>query len=220
MSATPTSRSHDLERLRREGYEVEILAGHLLVRSVPYVDATRRIWQGVLVSVLDLAGEITVRPISHVAFFVGDKPCDAAGRVLDRQCISNGSLTVAPGLFAGVCFSSKPPCGYYEKMTSYVDLVAGHAQAIEPNATARTFAVVENEDEGSPFLYTDTASSRAGVAAVSRKLEISSFAIVGMGGTGSYVLDLVAKTPGKAIHLFEATRSSSTTPFGHLAPPC
>ncbi len=206
MSAIPTSPSPDLERLRREGYEIEILAGHLLVRNVPYVDAARTVRQGVLVSTLDLAGEVTAPPQSHVAYFIGDKPCDAAGRVLDRLCIT-GSLAIRPGLVAEVCFSSKPEGGkypdYHEKMTSYVELVAGHAQAIDPNVTARTFAVVENHDEGSPFIYTDTASSRAGIAAVSRKLAIPSVAIVGLGGTGSYVLDLVAKTPVGTIHLFD-----------------
>jgi hypothetical protein len=35
------------------------------------------------------------------------------------------------------------------------------------------------------------------------KLEIDRLAIVGVGGTGSYVLDLVAKTPVGEIHLFD-----------------
>jgi hypothetical protein len=39
--------------------------------------------------------------------------------------------------------------------------------------------------------------------AVSSKLAIPSIAIVGLGGTGSYVLDLVAKTPVGVIHLFD-----------------
>jgi molybdopterin/thiamine biosynthesis adenylyltransferase len=38
-------------------------------------------------------------------------------------------------------------------------------------------------------------------------------AIVGVGGTGSYVLDLVAKTPVKEIHLFDADKFSTHNAF-------
>ena len=42
-------------------------------------------------------------------------------------------------------FSSKPPSGaytdYYEKIVSYINMVSGAAQAIDPHATARTFPV-------------------------------------------------------------------------------
>ena len=41
----------------------------------------------------------------------------------------------------------------------------------------------------------DTASARAGLIGLNRKLVGESVGIVGLGGTGSYVLDLVAKTP-------------------------
>jgi hypothetical protein len=41
MSPGPFSRSADLKRLRDEGYFVQILGGFLVMREVPYVDATR-----------------------------------------------------------------------------------------------------------------------------------------------------------------------------------
>ena len=47
----------------------------------------------------------------------------------------------------------------------------------------------------SPFVHPDTASTRAGIEAVSRKLAGGTVAILGMGGTGSYILDLLTKTP-------------------------
>ena len=58
----------------------------------------------------------------------------------------------------------------------------------------------------SPFVYVDTASSRAGIAAVNSRLELGSVAIVGLGGTGSYILDLVAKTPVRRIDLFDGDK--------------
>ena len=56
------------------------------------------------------------------------------------------------------------------------------------------------------FRYAENASSRAGIANVTQKLECGPVAIVGLGGTGSYILDLVAKTPVKEIHLFDGDR--------------
>ena len=55
----------------------------------------------------------------------------------------------------------------------------------------------------SVFKYVDTASSRAGIVAVSGKVALNSVAIIGLGGTGSYILDLIAKTPVRQIHVFD-----------------
>ena len=63
--------------------------------------------------------------------------------------------------------------------------------------------VIVPDDPGTLFKYLDTASSRAGITALSSKLELGRVAIVGLGGTGSYILDLVAKTPVREIHVFD-----------------
>jgi len=55
----------------------------------------------------------------------------------------------------------------------------------------------------SPFVFADTASARQGTTDLARKLEHETVAIVGVGGTGAYVLDLVAKTWVKQIILFD-----------------
>lgn len=53
------------------------------------------------------------------------------------------------------------------------------------------------------FKYPDTNSSRAGIEFLNRKFENQKIAIIGLGGTGSYILDQVAKTPVKEIHIFD-----------------
>lgn len=55
----------------------------------------------------------------------------------------------------------------------------------------------------SPFVYEDTASSRAGIAAVSARLAGGVIAIIGLGGTGSETLDLISKTPCERIVLID-----------------
>src|SRR5712671_6958555 len=62
MSAELIARNPDLKRLRDEGYLVAIRGSSLLVREVPYVTERREVKRGILVSPLDLAGDITIRP--------------------------------------------------------------------------------------------------------------------------------------------------------------
>src|SRR4029077_5988956 len=71
------------------------------------------------------------------------------------------------------------------------------------SVTARVYPAIAASDEESVFNYLDTASSRAGITAATSKLENGKVGIVGVGGTGAYVLDLVSKTPVKEIHLFD-----------------
>lgn len=207
MSQRLISRSPDLERLRSEGYAVEIRHGHLLVQDVPYVDPSRRVRRGVLVSTLNLAADATVAPDTHVAYFVGEHPCTKEGVPIAQIAHGSAKTQIAEGLVVDHSFSNKPPSGYpdyYAKMTRYIEIISHPAQALDASVTARTYPLVRNLEDESPFEYIDTASSRAGIGAVTRKLESQRVAIVGLGGTGSYVLDLVSKTPAKEIHLYDS----------------
>lgn len=53
------------------------------------------------------------------------------------------------------------------------------------------------------FRYLDSNSTRANIEYLTRKFEGQKIAIIGMGGTGAYILDQVSKTPVKEIHLFD-----------------
>lgn len=208
MSSTPISRSADLARLLDEGYHVEVRAdpAYLLVHDIPYVDQHREVRRGVLVSTLALSGIETARPDTHVVMFGGDLPCDERGRPLTKIINSSSHQALAPGLEIDHTFSSKPPEGYadyYAKMTAYIRILEGHAQAIDASVTAKTFPVIGTEDVTSPFRYLDTATSRVGIGAATAKLSGHRVGIVGLGGTGGYVLDPVAKTPVAEVHLYD-----------------
>lgn len=206
MSAKRISRSPDLQRLWDDGYDVEIRAGHLLVKNVPYVNARREVCRGVLVTPLAMAGDVTVRPDTHVVMFVGEQPCRADGTPIASIQHSTERIPIAPGLEANHRFSNKPPAGYsdyYEKMTTYATILSGPAEAIDPTATAKVNRFVEPPEDESMFHYLDTASSKAGIGALNEKLAVDRVAIVGLGGTGSYVLDFIAKTHIKQIDLFD-----------------
>lgn len=206
MSQQLISRSSDLARLREEGYEVAIRHDHLVITGVPYVNGRGEIRLGTLVSDLSMAGDVTTKPGRHVAMFAGEYPCDQHGRPLEKLRHVSSTKSIGPDLTVNHSFSRKPAGGYtdyHHKMTTYVALISKHAQAIDPGVTAQTRRVVKNDDPKSPFNYLDTASGRVGIRAVSRKLELARVGIFGLGGTGSYVLDLVAKTPVKQIDIFD-----------------
>lgn len=210
MSTPRLDLNPDLSRLRDDGYEVQATSGgHLLLKNVPYVTSNRVVALGTLVSRLTMAGDATANPVDdHVALFAGERPCDQYGNPLTGIVHQEITQQLEPELTTQFSFSAKPSDGtpyrdYHAKMTSYVNLLAGHAQALDPTATARTHRVMEVAADSSPFVYTDTASSRAGISLIAAKLERPKIAIVGLGGSGSYILDLVAKTRVGEIHLFD-----------------
>src|SRR2546426_9755037 len=113
MSHQLISRSADLKRLRDEGYDLEVAkSNHLLVKSVPYVNAKGQIQRGTLVSELTIAGESTAAPGSHVAYFVGDFPCHKDGSPITQLAHTSSNQDLGNGLVVNHSFSNKPPQGY------------------------------------------------------------------------------------------------------------
>lgn len=217
MSRQLINRSPDLKRLRDEGYHIDVRHGHLLVRDVPYVNAGRHVQRGTLVAPLAVAnGQTTSRP-KHVVHFIGDQPCERDGSEIRGIKLSVGDKTLAPGITAGRSFSNKPRGGYpdyYAMMTRYIEIISAPAASLDPMATAQTEPPYATADgDASPFVYIDTASSRAGITGMAERLALGRVAIVGLGGTGGYILDQVAKTPVREIHLYDGDVFSSHNAF-------
>lgn len=216
MSHQLISHSPDLNRLRNEGFDIEVVSNYLLVRHVPYAANGGVVAYGTIVSELSVSGQSTIRPGNHVISFAGGVPCDNFGVQL-KQINSVGQMTLAEGVISDCTFSSKPPEGYYSdyyaKITLYVNMISGFAQALDSSATARTFPVVRVDEEDYVFRYLDSASSRAGISFIADKLALPRVAIIGLGGTGSYILDLISKTPIKEIHLYDDDRFHAHNAF-------
>ena len=206
MPLQPSNHNPDLKRLQNEGYDIEVRGGYLLLKHIPYVTESRTIKSGTLVSELTLSGEATTKPSTHVVMFAGEVPCDEEGGRLVQILHSSKRIDLGNGIIVNHRFSSKPPNGYpdyYEKMATYANIISGPAHALDRSVNPRTLSVSEDPSPDSVFCYTDTATSRAEIGIVSAKLEGGTVGIIGLGGTGSYILDLVAKTPVAEVHLFD-----------------
>lgn len=206
MSRELFNRNSDLRRLRDEGYFVQQQRGHLVMREVPYVDAHREVRIGTLISSLTLAGDQTRRPDTHVVHWDGDFPCHADGSRIQGISHQVGAFDLGQGLKATHTFSSKPDGGYtdyHHKMTSYANIIAGPAAVLKPGMTPRSCREPE-EEENSAFNYVETASDRVGIGVLTERLANERVAIIGVGGTGSYILDFVCKTPVREIRLFDS----------------
>ena len=228
MLPTPTNpEADDIGRLRDEGYDVAIQSGYLLVHSVPYVTSAGHVERGTLVAPLNMPdGQTTAPPRTHVVMFTGEQPCDRHGRPIGGIALDQLASEPVPGVHVRRRFSNRPKtnvpkecsaagyCDYHQMMTRYADIISVHAAAVEPGATARIYPPLTTQPgDDSPFVYQDTASTRAGVSDLSRRLALGKVVIIGLGGTGSYVLDLVAKTPVREIHLYDGDHVASHNAF-------
>ena len=209
MSRALIARNRDLRSLEDEGYTLRIVdEAYLLVENIPYVTAQKEVQESTLVMELTLSGDLTVRPANHVAYWAGEFPYEANGNKL-LALLTEGSREFSLSDFLPTVYqlSAKPASGYsdyYHKVTTYVDILSREARRLSPDSTAQQWKVVANDDDPeSVFNFADTATARQNTADLARKLQNERVAIVGVGGTGSYVLDLVAKTWVREIHLFD-----------------
>jgi hypothetical protein len=208
MSRRPIDRSPPLKRLRDEGYDIEVVDGYLVVHDVPYVNEKREVKRAAIIAALRLNNDVAQPPDDHQVKWSGDCPCNENGSTIQGLGPSPVQNLTVKDMPAKWNFSCKPKPAdryddFYHKMTHYVAKISGPAQAIDPSATAQTFRRRAPDEEDSVFLYEDTASSRADIVAINNKLKGLKIGVVGVGGTGSYVLDYVAKAPVKEIHLFD-----------------
>lgn len=204
MSTERIDLNPDLKRLWNEGFELQETEGFLLVHNVPYLNSAKNIKRGILVSVLSLSGDRTIKPETHVAYFIGECPCDRDGSKINIV-IGSEKTTLLKDVVVDHTLSGKADYkDYYEKIWRYIRIITDPVNSINDQVSPKTFQVREPEnEEESVFHYVDSNSSRAGINTISDKLKEQKIAIVGLGGTGSYLLDFISKTPVKEIHLYD-----------------
>lgn len=204
MSQELINHSEDLKKLQNEGYEIDVNNGYGILSHIPYLKQNGKIDYGTLVSSIVFEGDKAKYNSDHVIYFSGDQPCNLDGTEITaiKHAESN---SVFAGIKVKYSFSNKPDGNYkdyYEKFVNYANIISFPAIAKDNSVTAKTFKKVITEDN-SVFQYVDTNSSRAGIDNCNNKILNQKIAIIGLGGTGSYILDFVSKTIVKEIHIID-----------------
>ncbi len=209
MSSRPIAHDSGLQRLADEGYRVEVRQQYLLLHEIPYVNARRGVDRATLACTYVTSAGAVLPPDNHQVWWTGEYPCFSDGSPIVQIRNEDHTRELFPGFSIRHRFSNRPHDiakfpDHYSKLTHYADLIQAQAKVIDSQADARSKPRSTGADSNSaPFVYADSASARAEIQATSCRLALRRVAIVGVGGTGAYVLDQVAKTPVAEIHLFD-----------------
>lgn len=195
----------DLAALKRRGFSLSIINAHLVVNDIPYLDETGKLHRGKLAAPLHQPTPETVgKPFNHQMFWSGSYPCFLDGKEIPLGK-SAANLDLA-GTKYDRHFSNKDPNAnfqtYSDLVEHYVSLISGPAEA-KHNATAFNGLEFNVPEQESAFKIRDTFSAKAEITDLNQLLAKDRIAIIGLGGTGSYVLDFIAKTPVYSIDAYD-----------------
>lgn len=215
------SRNPDLGRLIERGYAVAFDSNCLVVRDIPYLDRHGALQSGSIVAKVVFVNEEQVEQDDHQIYFAGTHPHQLDGSPIPN--LGGGSTTIQ---LSNVCadvivqrsFSNKPmPEGrfidFYAKVESYVSIICGPAIERHPDATPFTYRVDETFEPDPVFKLRDTLTSRAQIGDLNAGFTQEIVAVIGLGGTGAYLLDLLVKAPVPEIRAFDGDTFHVHTAF-------
>ncbi|MYD54577.1 MAG: ThiF family adenylyltransferase [Chloroflexi bacterium] len=210
MSHRLANHNDDLRRLLEKGYAVAIDSNHLVVRDIPYLGSEGELQWGAIVTKLDFIDQERVTQTDHQVYFAGSAPHGLDGQPIPNLGGGTTSITLSEACSDVVVqrsFSNKPKdtgrfADFFDKVESYVSIVSGPAMEAH-GATPYSFRLVEEKATESVFKFHDTLTSRTEISDLAAKLKDDVVAIVGLGGTGAYVLDFMTKTPVREIRVFD-----------------
>ncbi len=198
-----------LQKLLNEGFDIEVRGQYLWVHRVPYINANMDIASGTLVMNLDTSGDKVLAPGSHTAFWIGEQPRFKDGTFIPSLVNSPKKENLGNNIYSDYFLSCMPDnnrgryLDYYDKVTTYYHMISDAAFLLAEDKCKKIARVIHMEDEDSPLVYSDTNSGRACIVGINERMRGKKIAIVGLGGTGSYLLDHLAKTCVEQIHLYD-----------------
>jgi len=176
------------------------------VKDIPYLDSQRALQHGAFVAKLVFIDKVRVKQDDHQVYFAGGVPHDLNGQPVPN--LAGGPTTIAldkTDVVVQRSFSNKPKDGFanfFDKIEHYVGLVSG--PAIEQHGgDPLTFRIDKDVVSNSEFKFQDTLSSRAEISDLAALLKDDVVAVIGLGGTGAYLLDFLVKTTVKEIRGFD-----------------
>lgn len=212
MEKLPQSVDGSIQRLLDEGYAL-YRRGPYVVATVRYLDASGSPHTGLMADTLnfDSEGRVRAEPKNHQMYFIGEQPYDDQNRILFGGRDRN-SVPLFDGKRSTFYWSWKQTdsagnkreyVDLYEKFTDYITYVSGPVEAKFPQYKITPYEVLDQTELGCPFPFEDMNSARADLRELDKLLEADCVAIIGAGGTGSYIFDFISKTRVKKIKLFD-----------------
>ncbi|MGE5562930.1 MAG: ThiF family adenylyltransferase [Bacillota bacterium] len=204
------SRNSDLSRLVERGYAVAFDSKCLIVRDIPYLDEDGALQWGAIVAKLIYVDEERVVQDDHQIYFAGSHPHQLDGTKVPN--LAGGEMTIhlseaCNDVVVQRSFSNKPKAtgkfaDFFDKIESYVAILSG--PAIEKfSVSPLTFRSVETDDTDPVFKFQDTLTSRAQIGDLNAGFANEVVAVIGLGGTGGYLLDMLVKCPIPEIRGFD-----------------
>lgn len=202
--------NNDLKRLVDKGYAVGFDSNYLIVRDIPYLDSNLELRIGAFVAKLVFVDENRVTQDDHQIYFAGSMPYNLNGKPIPNLGGGPKDIPLSENckdVTVQLSFSNKPRTSgrfedFFEKIESYVAIIAGPAME-KFDVNPYTFKTSEKISEDTVFKLHDTLTSRAEISDITRNFKNDIIAIIGLGGTGSYILDYLVKTPVKGIRIFD-----------------
>lgn len=217
MSHPRISLSPDFAKLQNEGFDIEVRGGYFVVHHVPFLGKDGELQFGDLRINLRMAGNEIAPPTVHTAYWWKERPCLESGEVVPSLGDIRENADFGNGLIPCIMFSLYPDNGmyksYYDKAINYYNTIAGPALHKFPNALRQVEAKLVVPDEESSLKYIDTNSSKSNLNHLNQLFKKQTVAIVGIGGTGAYLLDYLAKLDLKEIRLYDADEFNSHNAF-------
>ena len=216
MSNSPIDRSPDLKALTDAGYPLSCVAPTSSSRACPTSKTPREdLARADMVMGIEFPDGTATPPGDHTVWWTGKLPFRANGSSM-KKYLSCGAWPEGHGLGEGLTAymqwsrklvangKKRAYVDYEEKVTTYIAEVAGqadirHPGVLEAAKTGEAPTITLN----SRFKYVDTNTYRYGLKGIEERIEDEIVAIVGVGGTGSYLMDILAKTNVKELHLFD-----------------
>ncbi|OSQ49813.1 ThiF family adenylyltransferase [Marivita geojedonensis] len=228
MSRQLASHNDDIRRLIEKGFAVSEDSNYLIVRDIPYLDANLELATGAFVATLVAIDEHRVRQDDHQVWFAGGVPHGLDAKPIPNLGGGPCSLHLGPAASDIVVerrFSNKPLVAqrfadFFEKIESYTNIIAGPAME-RYGASPYTFRLSDEAAKDPIFKFRDTLTSRGELTDLITCFDDEVVAVIGLGGTGSYVLDFMVKTPVAEIRAFDADRFHVHNAFrspGHVDP--
>ena len=204
MSATPTSHDGGLDRVVQAGLDYAIEGDTLTVAPVPYRTSDGSVAHGALICHLERQGSRLAPPSDHTVGWVAEgKPHFRDGRVMESLIHNDQPQEWANGE-RSICGMSRKrhDRGYVdfgEKMVTYARLIA---RQVGDKWSRDTIGSGETR-EGNNMVDQETGLTRSGVGDMDKLFRQEKIAVIGAGGTGGFIVDMVSKCNVDSIDIYD-----------------